>query len=268
MPKVSRDPAVMRELLATNLFAVVFVALCLTGVVVALHLCERTASRVVARHWGWRGVLVTGWIGVPLHELSHLFVAKLFGHRVVNWSLFDPDPRTGTLGYVHHAHSKRSTWQLFGNFWIGIAPILAGGAVLAWLCAKMAPGFAWREMWELEVASAAAPRAQVASAFAMAMRVAREIWQARNAWLPLYLYLAIAVACHMAPSRPDLRSALGGFTLGISLLLVLAVIGALCGMSLARVVIFVPAALLLLLAVASFLGLWVLVVRLTRAIAA
>ncbi len=58
---------------------------------------------------------------MPLHELSHLVTAKLFGHRIVGVAFFDPDPATGTLGYVRHAYSKRTPLQLVGNFVIGIA---------------------------------------------------------------------------------------------------------------------------------------------------
>ena len=62
-----------------------------------LHLVERRVSRRLSHRFGWRSVLVTGWLGVPLHELSHLAMCWVFRHRIVAYRLFDPDPRTGTL---------------------------------------------------------------------------------------------------------------------------------------------------------------------------
>ena len=44
--------------------------------------------------------------------------------------LFDPDPETGTLGYVQHTYESSSLYQMAGNFFIGIGPILLGSALI------------------------------------------------------------------------------------------------------------------------------------------
>jgi hypothetical protein len=44
--------------------------------------------------------------------------------------LFDPDPETGTLGYVEHTYDSSSLYQQVGNFFIGIGPILLGTALI------------------------------------------------------------------------------------------------------------------------------------------
>ncbi len=187
------------------------------GAVIVLFTIERLVGRFVAHRWGWGGVLLTGWIGVPLHEFSHLISAKLFGHRVVDYRLFAPDPATGTLGYVRHGPTRPTFYQRAGNFFIGVAPLVGGalgiGAImiwtlgadrfLAWLQRTAdAPLFPWQHLegWG-SLFRHLAGRSVV---------LADLVWQARTPWLPLQLYLGIAVASHMAPSGRDLVGATRG----------------------------------------------------------
>ena len=39
---------------------------------------------------GRKGILVTGIVGVPIHEMSHFLACKLFGHDVEKVELFRP----------------------------------------------------------------------------------------------------------------------------------------------------------------------------------
>jgi hypothetical protein len=192
------------------------------AIAVLLHAVEKAASRVVAHHFGWRGVLVTGWLGVPLHELAHLVAAKLFGHRIVGVAFFDPDPSTGTLGYVRHAHSKHTAWQLVGNAVIGIAPLIAGAlaiaALLAWMVGPddlerllIPPTRTLRDLADLELVAR--------DALAMAWRLLQAIWKHRTWWLPLQIYLGICVASHCTPSDVDMEGSwAGGLVVGASAL--------------------------------------------------
>ncbi|MEM6731651.1 MAG: hypothetical protein AAF658_08850, partial [Myxococcota bacterium] len=143
------------------LLACRFIATCAL-VLLVLHQLERRVSRYLSHRLGWNSVLFTGWLGVPLHELSHLFAARLFGHRIVAYELFDPDPVTGTLGYVRHAYSRRNAFQLLGSFAIGVAPALAGTLALATLLAWMVP---------MEVLSSALDYAMEAQSFSDALMV-------------------------------------------------------------------------------------------------
>lgn len=182
------------------------------GLLALLQLQERAAGRFLSHRLGWRSVLVTGWLGVPLHELSHLLLALLFGHRVIAWRLFDPDPVSGTLGYVRHAYSRRSPWQVVGTVFIALAPVVAGGAALAGLLTWVLPPAARAELWRgaagLEQASGAAELAPLL--WALAGDLATQVWAHRSVWLPLQCYLAACVASHMSPSRADLAGALAG----------------------------------------------------------
>jgi hypothetical protein len=68
-------------------------------------------------------------LGTPLHELSHLAACLLFRHQVRRYSIFSPD-RSGRLGFVEHAYDPQSLYQRAGCFFIALAPMSAGFAVL------------------------------------------------------------------------------------------------------------------------------------------
>ena len=184
----------------------------LTLLAVLLHLVERRVSRRLSHRFGWRSVLVTGWLGVPLHELSHLLMCKVFRHRIVAFSLFDPDPRTGTLGYVQHAYRRRNLFQLAGNFFIGIAPLLGGSLILLLALWFLLPTA--RPAW------GAAPAADVTSQWLHTAQMAGDTLQRiftvahLGSWqFWVFLLLSLCVGTHLSPSRPDLEGAWPGLLL-------------------------------------------------------
>lgn len=234
----------------------------------ALHLLERVSSRYLSRHLGWNSVLFTGWLGVPLHELGHLAAAKLFGHRVVAWKLFEPDPVSGTLGYVRHAYRRRNLWQLSGSFVIGIAPLLSGGAFLFLLLTWMVP----------DPSAAFVLRAPSGDGFQLAASAIRDalgsgavlaelIWQNRTPWLPLQLYLALCAAAHLAPSVPDMKNgALGGVLVAVLAGAIVASLGHF-GTSVAGLSASVAILAALTVGVSALLGLYTSAVALFSALA-
>lgn len=246
----------MGQLLRDNMVHLGLTLAGLAALLASLHLQERLVSRHVAHHLGWRAVLITGWLGVPVHELSHLILVKVFGHRLIAWKLLDPDPVSGTLGYVRHAYNRRSLWQLGGTFFIGMAPLLAGsvllGALLAWMLPRSELHQLLRQLAKVGVAGSE-PWHGLGG---MGCRLAAGIWETRTLLLPLQLYLAVCVAHHMAPSPADLKGALPG----LALLLVLAALGAAAATGAGVSLRFLPgllAPLLLLLPLATaLLGLW------------
>jgi hypothetical protein len=60
----------------------------------------------------------------PIHEISHLIVAVLFGHKIDKVVLFQRN-KSGTLGFVYHRWNSNSLYQSTGNFFIAIAPLIA-----------------------------------------------------------------------------------------------------------------------------------------------
>jgi hypothetical protein len=222
--------------------------------IVLLHLQERATSRFVSHRLGWRAVLFTGWLGVPVHELSHLLAAKLFGHRIVSWRLFDPDPVSGTLGYVRHAYARRSAWQLLGNVFIGLAPLLAGAlvlcALLGWLVGLDALSRLWEQARQLAQPVGALALGQGIKSLVLAALGAS--WRRKSLLLPLQFYLGVCVASHMAPSKADLSGSLGGGLVMLLLLLALTAAASYAGIGLAGVCVVLPALALLVIGTGLF----------------
>lgn len=200
----------------------------LVALIALLYLQNRGVSRLVAHVWGWRGMLLTAWIGVPIHELSHLIFAKLFGHRIVDWSLFSPDPVSGTLGYVRHRYQKRNLYQLLGTAFIGLAPLIVGGALLLALLWSLLS----REVWSIFRAEIGRTRETDALVWltewgALYVRVAVDLWRHRDWQMVPKLYLGISIAQHLAPSPADLKASLPGVCLILMALLLTAFVASL-----------------------------------------
>jgi hypothetical protein len=90
-------------------------------------LLQRRALLIIGRGW-YLGLF--GWLGTIIHELGHALFCIIFRHKITEMKLFDPDPETGTLGYVQHTYESSSLYQMAGNFFIGIGPILLGSGLI------------------------------------------------------------------------------------------------------------------------------------------
>lgn len=84
---------------------------------------SRNSKQLLAGTFGLNSQLVLGWIGIVIHELSHLLVAVLFGHRITRVKLLNLSQNDGSLGSVSSTYNPNSLYQKMGNFFIGIAPI-------------------------------------------------------------------------------------------------------------------------------------------------
>lgn len=258
----------MRALLWWNLWTLGVGLVGLAALLALFHGIERWSGRYVARRLGWRAVVLTGWIGVPVHELGHLLMARLFQHRIVAWKLFDPDPVTGTLGYVRHAHSRPTSWQIAGNFFIGVAPLLGGGGILLLLLGWMLPAEQLPKLidraYDLGGALASPSVSAVLAELGAALwALGSSLWDGRTPWLPLQLYLCVCVASHLAPSIPDLRSSAAGCAITVAGLAGVTIVVSAFDISIAPgLTLLLPLGALLVL-VALFQGTYVALVALT-----
>ncbi|MGO3399367.1 MAG: hypothetical protein ACTIML_00135 [Lentilactobacillus parabuchneri] len=89
-----------------------------------LSAINRNTKQQIANRFGVKGQLVFGFLGIIVHEASHLIVALIFGHHVDQFRLIRiPTAENETLGYVHHTWRKQNIYQNMGNLFIGVAPI-------------------------------------------------------------------------------------------------------------------------------------------------
>ena len=168
-----------------------------------------------------------GWLGTIIHELGHAIFCIIFGHKITEIKLFHPDPETGTLGYVKHSHNRTNIYQLAGNFFIGIGPILFGTAVIFLLfyfllglnptdSSKFSLSSYQPNSWE-------ALRSLAQNTWSSSGQLLTEIfsWPHLASWqLYVFLYLAFAIGISVTLSPSDIKSALAGFLIILILLFI------------------------------------------------
>jgi len=187
---------------------------------VVIHWFEYLTQRRMSERLGWKSVLWTGWLGTPVHELSHVFMCRVFGHRIDDVALFEPDRDSGRLGYVKHSFEAGNWFQEMGNLFIGIAPLMGGSAVLAILLWLFYPEAAANAAESTRLTGGDSSLLQV---WDSVVAVVTEIVTLSNLatvrfWT--FVYLVLCVGSHMAPSRCDYQGASRGVIWVAGILLV------------------------------------------------
>lgn len=129
-------------MIATILNALQLLLIVVTPFVVftlIIHRIERFTQHRLATRFGWKSILWTGWLGTPVHELSHVAMCIVFRHRIDDVALFEPDLQSGRLGYVRHSFTKSNWFERLGNVFIGLAPLAGGAIALAILLVMFYP---------------------------------------------------------------------------------------------------------------------------------
>ena len=100
----------------------------LSGVIIY---CLRRIFVNMAGELGTAVELATSIVGTPVHESGHAIFCLIFGHKILEFKPYKPNPQDGMLGYVCHVWDKTNWYQKAGNFFIGVAPIILGMSVMA-----------------------------------------------------------------------------------------------------------------------------------------
>jgi len=177
---------------------------------IIIHWLERITEGRLAERFGWKSVLWTGWLGTPIHELSHAFMCWVFRHKIKEIALFEPDQKSGRLGYVVHSFDTRNRFQRIGNFFIGIAPLIGGSITLAILLWMFYPGAARSA---LELTGADAQGDAIEKSIGITTTIFGNVINFRNIVTPrfwVFIYLVLCVGTHMAPSPSDYKGAWNG----------------------------------------------------------
>ena len=157
--------------------------------------------------------IFTGAIGTPIHEIGHAFFCLIFGHKILEIKLFQPNSTDGTLGFVRHSFNKRNVYHQIGRFFIGTGPILLGSAVMIGLSFLFA-----REMTRDMFGTVNLLQSIDASNFFSAL------WQTMgaifllffslssiaNPWWWIFIILALFITLHMSLSPADIKGGLWG----------------------------------------------------------
>jgi len=126
--------------------------------------------------------------GIMIHELSHALACRLVGAKIDEINLFSQQG-----GHVKYRSPKL---PILGDMFIGFAPILGGIGVLLF--------FSW--LFGLQITTI-----QELPSFIMANWLNWQFW--------IFIYLIISIIICLAPSKQDIKNALGGilviFILGI-----------------------------------------------------
>ena len=207
----------------------VLLAICLpfAAFAVVVHFLERTGQRQLAQRFGWKSVMWTGWLGTPVHELSHVVACLLFRHRVDEVALFQPDEKSGRLGYVRHSYRSKNWFEELGNPFIAMAPLIGGSLVLL-ILVKVFYGDA-TSLQSISSADTAEANptgllTAVSSVLGNVIRV--EHLATLKFWV--FMYLVLCIGSHMAPSRTDYYGAgKGALMIGLAIAITTAVLATL-----------------------------------------
>lgn len=200
-------------LLETSLLETLYVTGILIFIGIILGIMERKANFYVQSVLGRKGIMLTAWIGTPIHELGHLIMCYFFRHKVHGFHLFNPKTKSGVLGHVRHSWNRKSLFQNIGNFFIGIGPIFSGtAALILGLYLFLGDSF---EMFKnyLELNPYLSSSYTVLNILKLTAELFKSIFSFQNlisANFWIYLILAICISSHIALSKADLRGAWRG----------------------------------------------------------
>ncbi len=184
----------------------------LFGFIIALL---RRAFCALAPRNGHKILLATGIVGTPIHELSHALMCLIFGHKIDEIQLYQPNSDDGTLGYVSHSYNRRNIYHQIGNFFIGVAPVLLGGGVIVLLLLLLLPDACGDIMDELrDVCTSGDVGFRLGDFFSFLGETIGEIFSSDSltSWQGwVFIILAIMIASHTELSGADIKGGLKGY---------------------------------------------------------
>ncbi len=183
-----------------------------------IHFISHMTFKSIERAFWSKGTYLVAWLGTPIHELGHALFCVIFMHKIVEIELFKPDPITGTLGYVYHKWNRSNPWQVLGNFFIGIGPVILGCAILFATFYFLVPNSyqAWYSILvrvnEVNKSDLIGSYLAIISGSSFAM--VKLIFTLPNfsSWqFWVFAYLSYCVASNIRLSPSDIKGALSGF---------------------------------------------------------
>ena len=186
-----------------------------------LYLLSSMTRRIFAKTLGAKTELyITGWIGTPIHELSHALFCIIFNHQINDIKLFTT--KSDTIGYVLHSYDSRSWYQQIGNFFIGVGPIIIGALIVYFLFLLLAPElkeniFSVNIDYDKSVGILNMIYSGISNIFISILNIFSNIVKNifasqsyKNIGFWIFIYLSISIASHMELSPADISHAWKG----------------------------------------------------------
>ncbi|MDD7794201.1 hypothetical protein [Clostridium sp. 'White wine YQ'] len=206
----------------------------LTGTVILigflLGVLRNSTLRNFQRSFGSKALMITGFIGVPIHELSHAILAVFFRHRINSIKLLQKPDVNGVMGYVNHSYSKNSIYQQIGNFFIGIAPIFGGVFSIVALMHFVIPKSYNKLIGILEsgLKVTTLNKSIVEGIINSYIGLFKNIFSLenfKNPYFYIFLFISICISSHISLSSADIKGASRGLTIIFAILLILNIFG-------------------------------------------
>lgn len=206
----------MKEVAILFLYEVLALIICFYAFGLILWLLEK----LIVRNLGKKSNLlyrITGIIGTTIHEISHAIFCVIFGHRIERIKFFDLNPQDGTYGFVEHSYKKRNLYQRIGNFFIGIAPLILGGASILLLMFLLLRN-TFNNIMDMSLSHS------LSEIYVMPIEAFAQIFTITNmkTWqFYVFLLVSICIAVHMNISSEDLKGSLTGIVILIVLIVII-----------------------------------------------
>jgi len=226
----------MRDLVVATFgqMASLFAGIFIFGLLI--NIISRLTMRSLEKSFGRTGVYSVAWLGTPVHELGHIIFCLIFLHKIVEVKFFEPDPATGTLGYVSHSWNRSNPWQVLGNLFIGIGPVILGCLVLLAIFYLLIPDS--QQAWESISRSIGQAEGDHSIVSYGAILLDSMLSMARLIFIPsnliswkfwLFCYLSICVASNIKLSLADIRGSFSGLGYFILIFLIINLVSLLVG---------------------------------------
>lgn len=185
------------------------------GVGIILGIFERYSNAYLIGALGPRGVLITAWIGVPIHEMGHLLQCLIWGHKVKRVKFLQLNRTDGVLGYVEHGYNRNSFYQQIGNFFIGLGPIFSGiGSMILGLYILVPESYkSFTTYIQQNVTPVKLDLYVLKTVLGAIKAIVTSLFSVGNLMNPLfwiYLWIAISISSHIALSKADMKGAAKG----------------------------------------------------------
>lgn len=191
-----------------------------------LGVFERLSSNFMQRSLGRKGVLITAWLGTPIHEIGHAIMCVIFNHKITRMKLLNTRSENGVLGYVEHSYNPSSIYQRIGNLFIGLGPIFSGIASLIISMYLLLPqSFAVFKKYLISGINTDKIDGNLANTLIKAgSTLIKAIFNTNNLlsfnfWI--FIVIAICISSHIALSKADIKGAQDGFLVLFVLIFIL-----------------------------------------------